>query len=189
MTPTRGDRHAPSHPPPQCPTPTPRRSTSLGQAPQVAGRLRKAPSDDPVLSASSPSAGSATEVNPPKAAAIRPVRRPAAGRVAASDRVTSTAGKAKVGFYQAPDDTARARAAYDWTRPQEGHRSFSDFISAAVMREGRPPGDQVPRQRALARARARAAAHRKAARIMTEAPGALAEMKPNTTVSDRGTWV
>jgi len=107
----------------------------LGQAPQVAGRLRKAPSDDPVLSASSPSAGSATEVNPPKAAAIRPVRRPAAGRVAASDRVTSTAGKAKVGFYQAPDDTARARAAYDWTRPQEGHRSFSDFISAAVMRE------------------------------------------------------
>ena len=59
----------------------------------------------------------------------------AAGRVAASDRVTSTAGKAKVGFYQAPDDTARARAAYDWTRPQEGHRSFSDFISAAVMRE------------------------------------------------------
>jgi len=88
-----------------------------------------------VLSASSPSAGSATEVNPPKAAAIRPVRRPAAGRVAASDRVTSTAGKAKVGFYQAPDDTARARAAYDWTRPQEGHRSFSDFISAAVMRE------------------------------------------------------
>jgi len=103
--------------------------------PQVAGRLRKAPSDDPVLSASSPSAGSATEVNPPKAAAIRPVRRPAAGRVAASDRVTSTAGKAKVGFYQAPDDTARARAAYDWTRPQEGHRSFSDFISAAVMRE------------------------------------------------------
>lgn len=43
--------------------------------------------------------------------------------------------KSKVGFYQNPDDTARARAAYDWTRPYEGHRSFSDFVASALMRE------------------------------------------------------
>jgi len=47
----------------------------------------------------------------------------------------STAAKAKVGFYQRTEDTARARAAFIWTRPQEGHRSFSDFVAAAVMAE------------------------------------------------------
>lgn len=110
------------------PTPTRRRGAhpdaraldELGQAPAAAGRLRKAPTGDPVLDAGS--AGPAAE---PAAAARAP--RPA--------RSTSTAGKAKVGFYQDPDNTARARAAYDWTRPHEGHRSFSDFIAAAVMRE------------------------------------------------------
>lgn len=47
----------------------------------------------------------------------------------------SAAGKSKVGFYQDADDTARARAAYDWSRPHEGHRSFSDSVASALMRE------------------------------------------------------
>lgn len=92
----------------------------LGETPATGGRLRKAPSSDPVLGvAGSPAA--------------RPDTTPSAA--APARRASTSAGKAKVGFYQAPEDTARARAAYDWTRPHEGHRSFSDFIAAAVMRE------------------------------------------------------
>lgn len=110
----------------------------LTQAPAAGGRLRKAPAVDPVLSAGSTSEtvqGRGPEVDQRKPAAAQPARAPAAVRVPRAERVTSTAGKAKVGFYQDPDDTARARAAYDWTRPREGHRSFSDFIATAVMRE------------------------------------------------------
>ena len=59
--------------------------------------------------------------------------RPQPGR--AYPEASRPAAKTKVGFYQDPADSARARAAYDWTRPHEGHRSFSDFIAAAVMRE------------------------------------------------------
>lgn len=93
----------------------------LGETPAAGGRLRKAPSSDPVLGV----AGStATRLDTPTPSAAPPARR-----------TSASAGKAKVGFYQAPEDTARARAAYDWTRPQEGHRSFSDFIATAVMRE------------------------------------------------------
>lgn len=120
------------------PTPTRRRGArpdaqaldELGQAPATAGRLRKAPTGDPVVDAGS-SAG------PPEESGGSGERasRPAAARTPRPARSTSTAGKAKVGFYQDPDDTARARAAYDWTRPHEGHRSFSDFIASAVMRE------------------------------------------------------
>lgn len=46
-----------------------------------------------------------------------------------------TSSKGKVGFYQRPEDTARARAAFNWTRLQEGHRSFSDFVAEALMKE------------------------------------------------------
>lgn len=93
----------------------------LGQAPRGGGRRRKAPTVDPVLSAGSvPAAG-----GPPAADGASNARRARAPGPA----------KSKVGFYQDPDDTARARAAYDWTRPHEGHRSFSDFIASAIMRE------------------------------------------------------
>jgi hypothetical protein len=95
------------------------------------GRLRKAPATDPVLGPVGTSAENS------------------AGNSADTDRSTARAGqrgsgraepagtptKTKVGFYQDAADTARARAAYDWTRPREGHRSWSDFIAAAVMRE------------------------------------------------------
>jgi Centromere-binding protein ParB C-terminal len=90
--------------------------SALARPPAAGGRLRKAPVADPVLGTS----GRAAE----PVATVTRVKQP---------RVTG--GKEKVGFYQLGDDTARARAAYDWTRPQEGHRSFSDFIASAVMRE------------------------------------------------------
>lgn len=41
----------------------------------------------------------------------------------------------KVSFYQAPEDTARMRAALMHTQGNEGGRSLSAFIQAAVMRE------------------------------------------------------
>ena len=105
----------------------------LGQAPSPAGRLRKAPTADPVVNAGSPTPGEPADTGE---RATGGTGRPAAAtRAPRPARSTSTAGKTKVGFYQDPDDTARARAAYDWTRPHEGHRSFSDFIAAAVMRE------------------------------------------------------
>lgn len=64
---------------------------------------------------------------------------PAQGRGTAAPRArTASSGagaKARVGFYQLTDDTARARAAYKWTGHQEGHRSLSDFFAAAIMKE------------------------------------------------------
>lgn len=52
---------------------------------------------------------------------------------------TSGAGpaprKVKVGFYQDPHEAGEARAAYLATHQLEGHRSFSDFIAAAVRHE------------------------------------------------------
>ncbi len=80
-------------------------------------RLRKAPASDPVIDA-----GRRAEEAPVPAAA-----KPA--------RVTGAGGKEKLGFYCRPEDANRARAAYDWTRPMEQHRSLSDFISSALMRE------------------------------------------------------
>lgn len=76
-------------------------------------RLQKAPAGDTVAAVGSPRA------EPGR-------RRPA---------VESAAAKVKNGYYQSADDIARARAAYSWTHNQEGHRSFSDFIAAAVMTE------------------------------------------------------
>lgn len=47
----------------------------------------------------------------------------------------ATPRKVKVGFYQDPREAGEARAAYLATHELEGHRSFSDFIAAAVRRE------------------------------------------------------
>lgn len=87
----------------------------LGDAP-APGRLRKAPAADPVLGVAAASAPNPAPESSPAAAKGAPA-------------------KTKVGFYQSVEDTARARAAYDWTRPRTRHRSFSDFIAHAVMRE------------------------------------------------------
>lgn len=102
-------------------SPNPQDLAGLREEPPAAGRLRKAPEADPVLGVAS---GTAREEAP--AAAPGAPRRSSAA---------ASAGKAKVGFYQDLDDTARARAAFNWTRAQEGHRSFSDFVASALMRE------------------------------------------------------
>ncbi|MCE0540416.1 hypothetical protein LWF15_33475 [Kineosporia rhizophila] len=57
--------------------------------------------------------------------------KPAANRSAAAEGPK----KGKVGFYQDPQDSARARAAYKWCNASLGYKSFSDFIAAAVMKE------------------------------------------------------
>ncbi len=88
--------------------------------PPTGGRLQKAAAHDPVLGPPAPAAAAPTDVPPDRR------QRPG---------VAHAATKTKVGFLQDPDDTARARAAYEWTRLHEGHRSLSDFIAAAVMRE------------------------------------------------------
>lgn len=71
----------------------------------------------------------------PAVDAARTAADTATPRTPRAPRPTSTGGKEKVGFYQRTDDTARARAAFTWTRAQEGHRSFSDFVATALMRE------------------------------------------------------
>lgn len=40
-------------------------------------------------------------------------------------------------FYQDAESTARMRGAYEWTRLQEGHRSFSEFMDTTLMAEVR----------------------------------------------------
>lgn len=56
-------------------------------------------------------------------------------RTAPQADVTRTAAKIRVGYYQHPDRLARARSAFHWSRLEEGHRSLSDFIDHAIMRE------------------------------------------------------
>jgi len=97
--------------------PTPDDLAGIDQAPTPPGKLAKAAPQDPVIGA-----------QPPAPAAGEPTR-------SAADVVRETAGKRKVGYVQDPDDTARARAAYNWTRANTGTRSFSDFIANAVMAE------------------------------------------------------
>ena len=46
---------------------------------------------------------------------------------------TGAASKEKVALYMPSADAARARAAFTWTRAQEGVLSWSDFLHAAVM--------------------------------------------------------
>lgn len=72
---------------------------------------------------------------PPIAPSVQPTELPPTAPRAARPPRTIATRKDKVGFYQRPDDTARARAAFTWTHAQEAHRSFSDFVSAALMRE------------------------------------------------------
>lgn len=45
------------------------------------------------------------------------------------------ATRPKVSFYTDADDAARARGAFRATLGQEGHRSWSDFLAAAVLAE------------------------------------------------------
>lgn len=110
MSPTRANRAA---------GPDPDALTAL-TAPTV-GRLQKAVAHDPVLRPPTAPVGAPADVPPPD-------RRRGTGP-------GPGAAKTKVGFLQDPDDTARTRAAYEWTRLHEGHRSFSEFIAAAVIRE------------------------------------------------------
>lgn len=115
-------------------SPSPEALAGLREQPPAPGRLRKAPESDPVLGiASSPGTPPAGVAPAPSTTAPKAPNTPR--RSAATPSPTGSGSKAKVGFYQDPDDTARARAAYNWTRAQEGHRSFSDFLASAIMRE------------------------------------------------------
>jgi hypothetical protein len=108
--------------------PTPDALAGLDDRPSPApdqpggGGLTKAAVQDPVL-----------RTEPPAEPATQ--RRTRAPRAAGPSGVANAAGRAKVGFYQDADDTARARAAFTQTRTQEQHRSFSDFVAAALMAE------------------------------------------------------
>lgn len=113
---------------------------ALSSPPPAGGRLKKADHADPVLGLASQPRPSVAEPgreaagDPPAATAA--ATRPRAAARSKQEDVSRTGGaKVKVGYYQDPDDMARARSAYDWTRPREGHRSLSDFIAHAVMRE------------------------------------------------------
>lgn len=97
--------------------------------PTTGGRLQKAPAHDPVLGPPAP-----TVPAPTVPSAQAPAKEAPSDRRRRSE-LGDAGAKTKVGFYQDPDDTARARAAYEWTRVHEGSRSFSEFIAAAVMRE------------------------------------------------------
>lgn len=109
--------------------------------PPAAGRLKKADPTDPVLGLASQENQAAAAVEPTptgdrrSAAPSEPHRTEPAAAARGRETVHRSGGKVKVGYYQAPDDMARARAAFDWTRPREGHRSLSDFIAHAVLRE------------------------------------------------------
>jgi hypothetical protein len=89
---------------------------AAGEDEPTTPRLSKAAADDLVLG--TPARGRGARTAPPA--------RTASGGAGA---------KARVGFYQLTEDTARARAAYKWTGNQEGHRSLSDFFAAAIMKE------------------------------------------------------
>ena len=50
-------------------------------------------------------------------------------------RTTTPKTRAKVSFYQEPEDTDRVRGAILHTMTTEGSRNLTQFINAAVMRE------------------------------------------------------
>jgi len=112
---------------------------ALSSPPPAGGRLKKADHGDPVLGLASQPSPPATEPDRQTAedtsTAAAGGTRPRAARSKQEDVNRTGGAKVKVGYYQDPDDMARARSAYDWTRPREGHRSLSDFIAHAVMRE------------------------------------------------------
>ena len=67
-----------------------------------------------------------------------PAEPPAAGPNGTAPTVARPAeAKTRVGFYMVGAHADRARAAYVWTRPHTGIRSFSDFIADAVAQRVR----------------------------------------------------
>ena len=101
--------------------PTPRKSSLAGSSP-----LAPAPETTPQapsVPASTPEPTSNASAQEKPADAPRGPKKPAKGV------------KPKVAYYTDPDDADRARGAYRATSLQEGHRSWSDFLAAAVLKE------------------------------------------------------
>lgn len=98
-------------PPPRRNRPAP---ADLEDLDRPAPRLTRSQGGDPVLGVTT------TPTTQPAATPAGPARAGA---------------KTKTSFYVDVDAANRARAAWTWTRAQEGHRSFSDFIAHALARE------------------------------------------------------
>lgn len=85
-----------------------------------------------------PPAATAPTETPMAATPRAEPRRPAATKASAVEPTTTDGKKAyphKVSFYQDKADTDRLRGALLATQHQEGYRSMSAFIAAAVMAE------------------------------------------------------
>lgn len=85
-----------------------------------------------------PPAATAPTEAPPAATPRTEPRRPAATKASAVEPTNTDEKKAyphKVSFYQDKTDTDRLRGALLATQHQEGYRSMSAFIAAAVMAE------------------------------------------------------
>jgi hypothetical protein len=85
-----------------------------------------------------PPAATAPTEAPPAATTRAEPRQPAAAKATAAEPSGTDGKKAyphKVSFYQDKSDTDRLRGALLATQHQEGYRSMSAFIAAAVMAE------------------------------------------------------
>lgn len=89
----------------------------------------------PVLKKGDQADPAAARTTPAPPAPVAPVAPATGSRPVLSADVTRTASKIRVGYYQHPDRLSRARSAFHHSRVQEGHRSLSDFIDHAIMRE------------------------------------------------------
>lgn len=97
----------------------------LSDPPRSGGGLRKSPAADPVLTVAG------TDRSEPGPAR----QKRAGGRPTERGATEQDTPKGKVGFYQDRVESARMRAAFDWTRAAEHHASLSDFIAGAVLKE------------------------------------------------------
>lgn len=95
-------------------------------------RNRPAPADLDDLDRPVPRLTRARPSDPVLGVTTAPIPQPAVTQGKAASTIPA---KAKTSFYVSVAAANRARAAWTWTRAQEGHRSFSDFIAHALARE------------------------------------------------------
>ena len=85
------------------------------------------------LAGASPITTPAPEVD--EAAAPASMSTSSTSSTSSTRRTTTPKTRAKVSFYQEPEDTDRVRGAILHTMTTEGSRNLTQFINAAVMRE------------------------------------------------------
>lgn len=95
-------------------------------------RNRPAPADLDDLDRPAPRLTRAQPSDPVLGVTTAPASQPAGTR---GRGVRTASTKAKTSFYVSVAAANRARAAWTWTRAQEGHLSFSDFIAHALACE------------------------------------------------------